>query len=203
MLHQVRTTNHPGDVLVGQPLEILLHVELQVSTAQPGIGVPIPKATLHATEQLEVGSLHGTHIEACAADRVVDTQAALFVGAKHKAAAKLVVEITHGDIKAIAQCLDIDVGHAPAVETGVIETGQRVFQIFGTHTSLDMLAGQAHLSVGIGQSPIIICTRTYFMVFLGYQDIALYATVHSHFVLLCIYSGNRQSCQEQGKRSID
>ena len=95
---------------------------------------------MHTAEGLQLHSLYGIHVEACAANRVVDAEATLLVGAEYEAAAELVVDIAERkvDIAFWKFQFQVEVRHTPSLEFR-FEAGKRVFSEFKSCTGIKVL----------------------------------------------------------------
>ena len=154
-----------------------------------------PIATLLTGDSLQLYSLDGLIDHAATKQRVVDTQRALLIGAQDESRAKLLVEITCRNLHVLHRtALHIEVGHTPSFEV-LLEAGQRVFQKLEACTSIDILALQGHLSIGVRECPVVggLCANGF--VVLWNEDVALYASRHDNLLVLCIHQHRRSQCK--------
>ena len=195
----IRATNHPSDILITQRLDILVEVYLKVSTCQHLVGIPIPVAALHTTEEFKLYALQCTNIQACTTNGIVNTEASLLVGTEDESTTKLVVEITYCQVYTIITLkLSIYMWHTPSLESR-FKTRQWMFVVFETHASLYVFAIKTNIGISICQHIVLVCASSELLVFLWNQDIALYASVYSNAIIaLCIGISHRHHSNKQG-----
>ena len=134
-------------------------------------------------------------------DGVVYTEASLLVCTEDKSATELVVEVAEGDIDTFP-CLElsIEIRYAPPLEIR-FETWQRILGELQSGSNLKTRVGNVDVGISIGEHIFFICTRTYLIILLGHEDVALYASVHRNLVTVlrpCLSCGH--SCHEDGSR---
>ena len=149
----------------------LIDVDLSIGSRHKAL-VPLPVAALVSAKRLDGQSAEGFHYESSAAQRVVDAQRTLLVGAQDESRAKLLVERADGELGPVQLTFHVVVGYAPSLEV-VLEARQRVLQIFHADASLEVLVLQHQVDVGVGLE-VLRLLSPYLLVGLWHQHVALH-----------------------------
>ena len=184
----------------------LLESPLAVETADHA-AIEAPVVALHASESLEADTLAGIDYGTATEQTVVNAQRALLIGAEDKAGAKLIVEVTHGQLHVLEFALDPDVGQTPSLEVLVGSGGKARHRPLGelkAGTSIHVLTLERSVGVGVCQEVfVVVLGGADAVVLLGSDHhVALHGAVH-RYLCLCLSAGSETAHEEQSAHSCE
>ena len=116
VLEHIGGPDSPVDAGIAQTRGIFLNAELGFTAVDLRVTAPVPVTPLQTSEGGKAQSADPVVLQPCAAQTVVDAQAAFLVGAQYESASELLVEIAQSQFKSFETPLHVDVRHSPAVK---------------------------------------------------------------------------------------